>query len=210
MKKTIRLLLIPMVLMAFWSCIEEVEPTGATLPASMVQTTWKNPSNVWIYSIGSNTTGNFIRTNNVLYFYNFEDVSVDESGALEVYTVSGVADDGTQKTFHLKQPYSNRIDVSGSSATSGFGDFYLVLAHEINKATYSTGSFSYVSTGTWTESNGDGTFNFEELGYDQLSVFLRKDNNGGDVEIDLENGEIFHTPIGGSKTKLYDITTASK
>jgi len=74
------------------------------------------------------------------------------------------------------------------------------------------GQYRQVGAGTWEESaaGGGGSFQFQEAGRDDWSVYLRDSSRGVDIQLDLWRKQVLYSQDGGGeKRALYDITAAN-
>lgn len=175
------------------------------LPASF-SGNWYNVSGTWIWAISETSAGKYIRTNNVLYYYQPDDVAQPESG---VYSIRGTSSTGTALTAYLKQGTdTNKIYISTSSASAGFIEYGHIVGRTVKRVTHSGGSFQLSSGTAWVEKNSAGatTFNFTETSRDDWSVYLRDNDGRGNLQIDVHLKTTFWTPTGGARAELYKLT----
>ncbi|WP_339814542.1 hypothetical protein [uncultured Imperialibacter sp.] len=166
---------------------------------------WYNVAGTWIWTIAENTTGKYIRTNNVFYYYQPSDVDFADNA----YVINGTSSTGATKTAYLKQGAdTNKITISTTSATSGFIEYGQVVGRTVKRVTHATGSFQATTGTAWVEKNEAGTitFNFTEISRDDWSVYLRDNDGRGNLQIDVHFKKTFWTPTGGSKAELYPLT----
>lgn len=166
---------------------------------------WYNVAGTWIWAIAENTTGKYIRTNNVLYYYQPSDVDVTDN----VYQINGTSSTGAKKTAYLKQGTdTNKITISTTSAASGFIEYGQVVGRTVKRVTHSSGSFQVSSGTAWIEKNSAGAtiYNFTEISRDDWSVYLRDNDGRGDLQIDVHRKTTFWTPTGAAKFELYPLT----
>ncbi len=74
------------------------------------------------------------------------------------------------------------------------------------------GQYRQVGAGKWEESaaGGGGSFQFQEAGRDDWSVYLRDSSRGVDIQLDLWRKQVLYSQDGGGeKRALYDITAAN-
>lgn len=73
------------------------------------------------------------------------------------------------------------------------------------------GSYSNVARGKWAELNaaGKNTFNFEEVGRDDWSVYLEDRSRNVSIQLDLHTRKVMYQTIGkNDRRALYSITQA--
>jgi hypothetical protein len=175
------------------------------LPATFLGNLY-NLAGTWLFSISSDGTGNYFRTNNVLYYYTGYDVTTSVVNGNTVYQVDGKSTGGTAKTlWYYQTDNKNAVYISGESASTGFNPYYKVVARNLKKAYFNGGNYTYISGTNWNEI-GTSTFAFTETSRDDWSVYLTK-GNGDKIQLDLFYMKIYYTPLGGTKSELYTITS---
>ncbi|MTI40653.1 PKD domain-containing protein [Fulvivirga lutimaris] len=152
---------------------------------------WYNVAGTWIYGIDSDTQGKYVRTGNKFYYYDpFKDVSKQVISGKDVYEVVGTSSEST-KTFWIKARGSagnNILDISQTSATSGFTEYGSVVGRNVKYAKFDNGNYvEYVGSSTWEERQPNGTLvaSFTENLRDDWSTYLTKNGTGESFSIDV-------------------------
>lgn len=174
---------------------------------------WYNVAGTWIYGIDEDSQGKYVRTGNKFYYYDpFNDVSKQVISGKDVYEVVGTSSEST-KTFWIKARGSagnNILDISQTSATSGFTEFGSVVGRNVAYVITPQGR-EFVKNGTtWTEITSEGVAfaTFTENSRDDWSVYMTK-SDGAQLAIDVFQYKIKLKTVGStSYSNLYDIEEA--
>ncbi|MEQ8478902.1 PKD domain-containing protein [Fulvivirga sp.] len=171
---------------------------------------WYNVAGTWIYGIDEDSQGKYVRTGNKFYYYDpFKDVSMQIISGKDVYEVVGTSSEST-KTFWIKARGSagnNILDISQTSATSGFTEYGSVVGRNVSYAKFENGNYiEYIGSNTWEERQPNGTLiaSFTENLRDDWSVYLTKNGTGESFSIDVFT---YKFKINGSD--LYTIVEAT-
>lgn len=167
---------------------------------------WYNVAGTWIYGIDEDSNGAYVRTGNVLFYYDDQDVSSSNG----VYRVNGTSSAGTSKSFWLiEQGNTNQnvIRISQTSASSNFTQYGKVVGETVTGALAENGiEFRKTGTTSWQErNNGSVTGTFTEYSRDEWSVYMQK-TDGARIQIGCFRGIIRIQTSGDTQFRdLYDV-----
>lgn len=182
------------------------ESASTALP-DLFKGRWYNVAGTWIYGIDVDSNGAYIRTGNVLYYYENQDVSSSNG----VYRVNGTSTAGADRSFWLVEQGNtkeNVIRISQTSSSSGFTQFGKVVGVSVTRALAENGiEFRKTGETSWEEKENGvvAPDTFTEYARDDWSVYMQK-SDGARIQIDCFRGVIRIQTVGDSQFRdLYEV-----